>query len=343
MTSNGPNSEQLGVLHGFVCDIRDREPRPATGLGGEGAAGIRDHAASSSLSGGVGHSHRTAALAPARANRRPPPRSASLVGSHRLGVHVTGFGTAAPQPSSSTEARLLASHGADTAGRRCRKDVAFKRLSADWWRADSARLASWKVERRLVSILFCDLVGSVALAGRLEAEDYGALILAYRAACAQSVGAAAGTIAYYMGDGVLAYFGCPVAHEDDPVRAVHAGLDVLAALRRLNRRLEREGWPLLAARLAVHTGIALAGTCDFGAGRGTLEVIGDAPNVAARLHEAAKPGVLVASGDTFAAVRGLFEGRPLGPQALRGVAREVDAFEILAPAGGIARASGTVR
>lgn len=204
-------------------------------------------------------------------------------------------------------------------------------------RAAPTRLWARDAERRPVSVLFCDVVDSVGLSSRLDLEDYGALILAYRKACAGAVAAAGGIVAQYVGDGVMACFGCPTAHEDDPVRAVRAGLGVLGAMRGLNARLADEGRPALAVRAAVHTDIVLAGDLGVGAGQAAITIVGEGPNVAARLQQAAEPGTLLVSDATFCAVQGFFECRPLGPQVMRGLSRTVGTFAVVGPTGATTR------
>jgi class 3 adenylate cyclase len=215
--------------------------------------------------------------------------------------------------------------------RRRLDDTTPSRPSGALWRTDDNVPALRYAERRFVSILFCDLVDSVGLSSCLDLEDYAALILAYREACARAICAAGGTIKDFLGDGVLAYFGCPMAQGDDPVRAVRAGLSLLAWPGHMSgspAAIKRCAAP--AVRVAVHSDVALVVSHGIGT-KEELEVFGEAPNVAARLHRAASPGALVVSGSTFAAVRRSFGCRPLGPQALLGLPRLVDAYEVLAP------------
>jgi class 3 adenylate cyclase len=192
-------------------------------------------------------------------------------------------------------------------------------------------------ERRPVSVLFCDLVDSVGLSSRLDPEELAEVILLYRQACVQAITAVGGSVARYVGDGILAYFGYPTAHEDDPVRAVRAGLGILAAMQAVNQRLTAEGNPKLAIRIGIHTALVMVGDLGVGVARETMAVVGEGPNIAARLHQAAAPDSVVVSADTCRAVRGYFECRSLGPQQLRGLPRPVEAFEILASTGATTR------
>src|SRR5262245_53640172 len=110
-------------------------------------------------------------------------------------------------------------------------------------------------ERRHLTVMFCDLVESTSLGERLDPEDLTEIIRAYQAACAAAIDRFEGHIARYEGDGLLAYFGYPRAHENDPERAVLAALDVLAALQQLDVRVEREHGVRLAVRIGIHTGL----------------------------------------------------------------------------------------
>jgi class 3 adenylate cyclase len=114
-------------------------------------------------------------------------------------------------------------------------------------------------ERRQITVLFCDVVGSTALSEQVDAEDLRVLILAYQQACAAAIAEYDGHIAQYLGDGVLVYFGYPHAHEDDAVRAVRAGLSMIERMKDVNRRLVAEHGVALEIRVGVHTGPVVAG------------------------------------------------------------------------------------
>jgi len=111
-----------------------------------------------------------------------------------------------------------------------------------------------EAERRQLTVLFCDLVGSTALAGQLDPEDWREVVRAYQTACAEVIGRFEGHIAQYLGDGLLVYFGYPQAHEDDALRAVRAGLGMVEAMDTLRLRLVQEWGIRLAVRLGIHTG-----------------------------------------------------------------------------------------
>lgn len=115
-----------------------------------------------------------------------------------------------------------------------------------------------EAERRQLTVLFCDLVGSTALSEQLDPEELRELVRAYQEACAAVIDRFEGSIAQYLGDGILVYFGYPTAHEDDATRAIHAGLGIIEALRLLNSRLS---WPI-QVRIGIHTGLVVVGEME---------------------------------------------------------------------------------
>ncbi len=180
-------------------------------------------------------------------------------------------------------------------------------------------------ERRQLTVMFCDLVGSTALSEQLDPEDLREVMNAYHGCCAQVIERFDGFIARYIGDGVLAYFGYPQAHEDDAERAVRAGLGVVQAAANLEPR------PGLAisVRVGIATGLVVAGEII---GKGAAEeraVVGETPNLAARLQNAAQPGSLVISASTHQLVGGLFEYQPLVDLHLRGMSEPLQAWRVL--------------
>jgi class 3 adenylate cyclase len=162
-------------------------------------------------------------------------------------------------------------------------------------------------ERRHLTVMFCDLVGSTALSARLDPEDMWEVIRAYRAACARVIAAYDGIIARFVGDGILAYFGYPRAHEDDAERAVRAGLDIIAAIEPLETRAER-----VEVRAAIATGLVVVGDLISGGASEQQAMVGDAPNVAARLQSLAEPGAVVVAASTRQLLGDLFTFRSLG-------------------------------
>src|SRR4030095_7890691 len=166
-------------------------------------------------------------------------------------------------------------------------------------------------ERRQLTVLFCDLVDSTALAAQLDPEDLRDVIRAYQTACATVIEPLDGHIAQYLGDGLLVYFGYPRAHEDDAQRAVRAGLGMIEAVGQLNTRLAQERGGQIAVRLGIHTGLVVVG--DVGGGtRQEQLALGDTPNIAARLQGLAAPNTLVISAATLQLLRGFFACQSLG-------------------------------
>ncbi len=149
-------------------------------------------------------------------------------------------------------------------------------------------------ERRHLTVMFCDLVGSTALSARLDPEDMWEVIRSYRAACARVIATYDGVIARFVGDGILAYFGYPRAHEDDAERAVRAGLDIIAAIGPLETRAEER----VEVRIAIATGLVVVGDLISGGASEEQAMVGDTPNVAARLQSLAEPGAVVVAAST---------------------------------------------
>ncbi|HET9370169.1 MAG TPA: adenylate/guanylate cyclase domain-containing protein, partial [Vicinamibacterales bacterium] len=148
-------------------------------------------------------------------------------------------------------------------------------------------------DRRQLTVMFCDLVGSTALADRLDPEELVDLVRAYQDAAGQAIRRFEGHVAQHLGDGLLVYFGYPVAHEDDARRAVHASLEMLDGLAALNTRLDPSR--RLAVRIGIHTGPVVTGDVGGTAGRSERLALGSTPNVAARLQSAADAGTILIS------------------------------------------------
>lgn len=191
---------------------------------------------------------------------------------------------------------------------------------------------STAVERRHMTFVFCDLVGSTELSQQLDPEDLRDIVSEYREACGAAVARYQGTVAQYYGDGVLIYFGYPIAHEDDARRAVQAALEVLEGVRLLNERLRAEGTAPVAVRIGVHTGLAVVGDVG-GANRTERLAMGETPNIAARIQSLARPGTVVISAATHRLVAEFFRTERLGPQLLKGVAEAVDAHVVTGASG----------
>jgi len=185
-----------------------------------------------------------------------------------------------------------------------------------------------EAQRRHLTVMFCDLVGSTGLAERFDAETLREILRSYQDACAGSVVGFEGHVAKYIGDGLLAYFGYPRAHEDDAARAVHAGRGILAAIAALNKRLKTDYAVELQVRIGIHTGPVVAGEMGGGETREEHAIVGETPNIAARLEALAAPDTVLISGATLRLIEGLFEFDPLGPQRLKGVSAPVEVFSV---------------
>src|SRR5262249_32126739 len=179
-------------------------------------------------------------------------------------------------------------------------------------------------ERRQLTVMFCDLVGSTELSSRLDPEDLREVIGAYDKCVAETIGRFDGFVANYMGDGVLAYFGYPQAHEDDAERAVRSGLGLIDAVGRLDVKAVK-----LQARVGIATGLVVVGDL-IGSGAAQEQAgIGETPNLAARLQALARPDEIVIPENTRRLVGALFEYESLGEVDIRGLAAPVRAFRVL--------------
>src|SRR5262252_2898971 len=181
-----------------------------------------------------------------------------------------------------------------------------------------------RAERRQVTVMFSDLVGWTALSARMDPEDLRELISAYHTCVAEAVRRFGGFVAQYLGDGVLVYFGYPVAHEDDAERAVRAGLELIAAVITLKTPAS------LQTRVGIATGLVVVGDLMAGSGE-ALErgIVGETPNLAARLQGIAEPNTVVIAEATRRLLGNLFELKDLGPRHLKGVAEPLRAWMAL--------------
>lgn len=180
-------------------------------------------------------------------------------------------------------------------------------------------------ERRQLTVMFCDLVGSTQLAAQLDPEDLQRVIRSYHAAVADAVAPFAGHMAQLLGDGCLVYFGYPSAHEDDANRAVHAALAVLGAVG----VLPAQGSTRLQTRIGIATGlVVVVGEVGSGTAAAEQTASGETPNLAARLQAHAAPGEIVLSDETRRLVGAAFELDPLGPLELKGFAAPVPAWRV---------------
>src|SRR5262249_2871862 len=197
-----------------------------------------------------------------------------------------------------------------------------------------------QAEGRQATVEVCDLVASTALDGQLDPEDLREVVRAYQDTCAKVIARFEGHIAQYLGDGLLVYFGYPLAHEDDAQRAVQAGLGIIEALGQLNTHLapagpagpaptqSRQRGVHLAVRLGIHTGLVVVG--DVGGGtRQEQLALGETPNLAARLQGIAAPNTLVISAATLQLLGGFFACQSLATPPLKGLAQPLEVYRVL--------------
>ena len=182
-------------------------------------------------------------------------------------------------------------------------------------------------ERRQITVMFCDLADSTAMANGRDPEDFREIVQAYHEAAVKVIQDFGGHVAQYLGDGLLVYFGYPRAHENAAARALHAAQGILGVLPALNARLGLAAPQTLRVRIGVHTGLVVVG--DVGAGARMEQLaIGDAPNIAARLQGVAPPDGVVASAVTRNLVREPMDWRDLGELALKGIAQPLRAYAL---------------
>src|SRR5271166_2814102 len=177
----------------------------------------------------------------------------------------------------------------------------------------SALVAEAVGERRQVTVMFSDLVGSTALSARMDSEDLREVISAYQKSVTEIVQRFGGFVAKYMGDGVLVYFGYPEAHEDDAERAVRAGLDLVAAVTDLKTHAP------LQTRVGIATGLVVVGDLIGSGASQEQAIVGKTPNLAARLQGIAAPNTVVISDGTRKLLGNLFELEDLGGKDLKGI------------------------
>ena len=181
-------------------------------------------------------------------------------------------------------------------------------------------------ERRPITVMFCDLVGSTSLAAKLDAEDWRNLVNAYLDEASKAVTGFGGHVLKKLGDGLMALFGYPQAQENDAERAVRAALAIQRALADLNARNAKTGAPELSARIGLETGSVVVDAAG--------EVFGDAPNIAARVQAAAEPGSVLVTGSVQRQVAGLFVVEDKGAHELKGVAQPLSLYRVVRASGG---------
>jgi class 3 adenylate cyclase/predicted ATPase len=185
-----------------------------------------------------------------------------------------------------------------------------------------------EAERRHLTVMFCDLVGSTALAAQLDPEDMRNLIAAYHSCIAEVMSRHQGKIARYMGDGVLAYFGYPQAHEDDAEQAVRAALALIVAIAKM-----RDVVTPLQVRVGIATGTVVVTELMIERTPAEQAVVGDTPNLAARLQAMAEPGTVLICANTHHLTRGEFHYRDLAPVLMKGWVEPISAYQVLGMSG----------
>jgi class 3 adenylate cyclase/predicted ATPase len=180
-------------------------------------------------------------------------------------------------------------------------------------------------QRRQLTVMFCDLVGSTGISARLDPEELRDIIGGYHRRATEVIAKSGGFVARYLGDGVIAYFGYPQAHEDDAERAVRAGLALVEAVARLD-----DGTGMaLSVRVGIATGLVVVGDLIGKGAAQEQDVVGETPNLAARLQSLAEPNTVVIDGSTRRLLGGLFEYRALGPVTLKGLAEPLPVWQVI--------------
>jgi class 3 adenylate cyclase/predicted ATPase len=188
-----------------------------------------------------------------------------------------------------------------------------------------------EAERRQLTVMFCDLVGSTELSQTLDPEDLRELNRAYQDCCKAAIERYDGYVARYMGDGVLSYFGYPQAHEDDAERAIHAGLELIAAVHGLSTGIDSGAGVKLSTRVGIATGPVVVGDLIGEGASLEVAVVGETPNLASRLEALAEPNTVVIGPGTHKLAAGRFDYENLGPHELKGIAKPVNARRVVAP------------
>ncbi|HEV2129957.1 MAG TPA: AAA family ATPase, partial [Longimicrobiaceae bacterium] len=183
-------------------------------------------------------------------------------------------------------------------------------------------------ERLQLTLMFCDLVGSTALSTRLDPEELHEIVQSYQSSCGEIIERFGGYVAQHLGDGILAYFGYPVAHEREAGAAVRSGLAILAAVNDLNLSLGDRLDVQLAVRIGIHTGVVVVGTIGGGERRERL-ALGEVPNIAARLQALAEPNTMVVSAATHRLVAYEFGWKELGRRTIRGLERKERVYRVI--------------
>ena len=196
-----------------------------------------------------------------------------------------------------------------------------------WPPAPDAAMHELVTERRQITVMFADVVGSTALSTQVDPEDLAELLASYHRRCIAVTENLDGTVARFLGDGELVFFGFPEAHEDDPIRAVMAGLDIVNAVEEMGRELAQP----IAVRVGIATGLTVVGDVLRSVRRPVTDVVGETPNLAARIQAMAQPGWVAIAESTRRLLGGAFELDDLGPQQFKGLTAPTRVFHVLAP------------
>lgn len=191
--------------------------------------------------------------------------------------------------------------------------------------ATPAEITSVEGERRQLTVMFCDLVGSTELSTRLDPEDLRVIIRDFQDTCAKVIAQFDGYIAQYLGDGILVYFGYPMAHENEAERAVRSGLGIIEALS----DVEHDNSVKPAIRVGIATGLVVVGEMIKGGSSEEMTVVGETPNIAARLQALAKPNTIIISSTTHKLIEAEFRCEDLGGLQLKGVSEPMHAWQVI--------------
>ncbi len=183
-------------------------------------------------------------------------------------------------------------------------------------------------ERRQISVLFCDLIGSTHLSECLDPEELRQVLLAYQEYCVRTVQALDGYIAKFLGDGILAYFGYPQVHEDSAYRAARAGFEITQNIATLNEKLQAAHKIQISVRVGIHTGMVVIARMGAGDSIEESAVVGKVPNIAARLQEVAEPNSVILSEQSYQLVASSFVCDSLGVRQLKGIAAPLPVYKI---------------
>jgi class 3 adenylate cyclase/predicted ATPase len=198
-----------------------------------------------------------------------------------------------------------------------------------------------EAERRQLTVLFCDLVGSTALSAQLDPEELREVVQQYQETCTAVIRRYDGYVAQHLGDGLLVYFGYPAAHEDEAQRAVRAGIDIINTLHTSPLRHRKLPNPI-QVRIGIHTGLVVIGEIGSSEKREIL-ALGETPNIAARVQGVAEPDTVLLSSVTYRLVQGLFECQDLGPHTLKGLSTPLSLYRVLSASSAQSRFEVAVR